>query len=116
MDSFDIAPAENLEQNGPFQPDLLSSLMEPAEPNDSGRYREPTDFAALWAKWAPILMRGSARLLMLIVLCSYLHKYAAVSSILEARASLCYLSALDQPTDVGCVVGTEKILSTFHAE
>ena len=50
--ALDIAPAENLDDNGnPPDPALQDSLMELAKADEDSQFREPIDWAALWAQW-----------------------------------------------------------------
>ncbi len=114
---LDIAPAENLEQNeGQFQPDLLSSLMDLAESSEDGRYRDAIDFAALWAKWVPIVLDWLQKLLLTALLAAYGYKLLRrLRPRWQADPRSCYLSALDALSDVGWRRNYGEDLTAFSA-
>jgi hypothetical protein len=105
---LDVSPAENLDQAGePVNKEMLDALADLARSDSDSEFRDPIDWAALWATLKPIISAGLTLLLFGLTLGHYLVKFARLlrprwtSGPDHARVAL--VSALDRLSAVGVV-------------
>lgn len=100
---LDIAPAENLDQQGePPDPALQDSLMELSKAQEDSRFQDPIDWAALWEKWKGPLMWGSGLFLLGILAFHYLIKlYRRFRYLWSKNPRHTYIAAIDALSENG---------------
>ena len=100
---LDIAPAENLDQQGePPDPALQDSLMELSKAQEDSRFQDPIDWAALWGKWKGPLMWGSGLFVLGIFVFHYLIKfYRRFRYLWSNNPRHTYISAIDVLSENG---------------
>ncbi|MAA80405.1 MAG: hypothetical protein CL916_14210 [Deltaproteobacteria bacterium] len=100
---LDIAPAENLDQQGePPDPALQDSLMELSKAQEDSRFQEPIDWAALWAKWKGPLFWGSGLFVLGIFVFHYCIKlYRRIRHLWSNNPRHIYISAVDTLSENG---------------
>ena len=100
---LDIAPAENLEEQQEGQPnEILRSLMDMAEASPDSDFRNPIDWAKLWATYRPILILLTQTTIALLLISLYLWKWYRRRRVVFTKNPLdAYIAALDSLSELG---------------